>query len=158
MPPAKLDKTAATLAPGAEARIIAPPDPRIDQLGYAGELQKKYADDLKTQVKADMLGRGIERLFGRQFEGLLVTGSSTSIDPEKFLKLYESGRITRKQYLSALSVRKEPAKDAVSGDELARISSAAPTSPALYVTRIKGVEISLVDCLQQLAQHVGAKP
>jgi len=131
-----------------------PFDPRVDQLGFVAELQKQFADDLKTVVKTDMLGADEDRRRGESFEAVLVQGTTQTVNPERWVKLYETGRITRAQFMAALSVRRDHALDALGRDELAKISFQTTNTPALRVSRIKGVQVSLVDAVRSLAAAV----
>lgn len=126
----------------------APPhDTRIDTLGFCAELQKRLADPLKSAVKIDMLDRAIDRLAGESFDSLLVQGTTRTVDPAKFLRLYERGKITRDQFCGAIRVKSDAALDGVSRDDLAAISTEAPSSPALRVTLRKGEILSLADVM-----------
>jgi hypothetical protein len=136
-----------------ETAAAIPRDIRVDQIGFVAELQKLYADHLKTLVKDRMGRESIARVEGDFYEGLLISGGSVSVaDPAKFLRLYESKRITRKEFLSALAVRNEPAKQFLSLDELDAISERQPASPALRVSKKKQVEVKLVDAVKSIQQ------
>lgn len=132
-----------------------PRDVRLDHIGFVDELQKQFANPLKTKVKADFAGKSIERASGDCFDGLVVTGTRLTVDPEKFLRLFERKAITRAQFVAAISVGRDAAIDCVSREDLAKISTEAPTTPSLRVGRIKGVEINLVDAVRSIAAAIG---
>ena len=133
-------------------------DVRVDQIGFVGELQKHFADDLKTAVKAKMSGDGLQHVEGDYFDGLLVDGYDVqTIDPAKFLKLYEDGKIKRAEFLSALKIANKPAAEFLSGKEIDRISTTAAGQSQLRVTRKKGVEIKLTDAVRGLGKELLAE-
>jgi hypothetical protein len=130
-------------------------DVRVDHLGFVNELTKHFADPLKQQIKLRMNERKLDLAEGDFFEGLLVRGESSSIDPAKYLKLFEKGRITRADFLSALSIKRTAATVFLSEKEVDAISDATPATPQLRVSRRKGVEIKLVDAVRGLADAIG---
>jgi hypothetical protein len=132
-----------------------PRDARVDHLGYVNELVSQFANPLKAKVKEDLTKKRIDRAAGDAFECLLVPGSTASIDAEKFLLKWESGKITRAQFLAAISVGKEAALCCLSKDELARISTSKPKASALNVTKIKGVEVTLVEAVRAIEFVMG---
>ncbi len=133
-----------------------PVDARIDQLGYVRELEKQFAEPLNAAVKAEMKARKLERLAGDRFSGLLVLSKSRWVDPAKFLKLYESGKISRAAFLDAISVQCKAAEKLIGQVQLDKMSTFSSPTPRLCVDRIKGVEIKLVDAIEQLALYVPA--
>ena len=135
---------------------LIPRDVRVDQLGFASELQKQHVDNLKSAVKVRMDGEGLTRVEGDYFEGLLVPQDVTSIDPAKLLALYAKDKITRAQLLSCLSVKKEPLAVFLTGGQIAAMSETKPGTPQLRVTRKKGVEVKLVDALKKLGDSIAA--
>lgn len=130
-------------------------DIRVDRLGLVDELVSQFRKPLADKVKADMAKD--ERVTGDSFTGLLVTGTSTEIDAEKFVGLWEAGKMTRAEFISAIKVGTARAKELLAARDLARISTTSPTSPALRVARIKGVEIELVTAVAEIAAAVAAK-
>lgn len=133
------------------ATAAVPRDVRVDQIGFVNELVSQHANNLKTALKVRMDNDSIERVRGDVFEGLLVSTFVSTVPPAKLLALYEKDKITRAQFLSALSVRKEPLEAFLSGDEIRRISETTPGNPQLRVNRIKGVELKLVDAVKGLS-------
>ena len=129
-------------------------DFRIDQIGFAGELQKRHVDNLKSAVKVRMTGEGLDLVAGDFFEGRLVATETGVVDPAKLLNLWAKDKITRAQLLSALSVRKEPLAEFLSRGEIEAMSTTAAGSPQLRVTRIKGVELKLVDAVKGLGESL----
>ena len=141
-----MSETAETVAP---AR-----DVRVDQIGFVGELQKRHADLLKTRVKCRMLEEELDVVRGEYFQGLFVKTTETTVDPAKLLALYDAGRISRANFLSAIKVVKEPLSAFLTGDQVEKMSTTAVGSPALRVTRLQGVEVALVDALKQLGSSI----
>lgn len=132
-------------------------DARIDQLGFAKELDRHFTEPLNGEVKQALLARSIDRATGDHFEAVLVTPTETTVDADKFLKLYEKKAISRAQFLAAIAIRKKQALIAVSGDDLAKISVVEPGSPRLSVPRIKGFEPTLADCIASLAAAIAGR-
>lgn len=132
-------------------------DVRIDTLGFVGELQKQLADDLKTEVKIAMSTKGAYRAEGDHFEAVLAPRPTHVADAAKWMSLYEDGKITRRQFLAAVRVSNESALEAISGEQLAKISRTIEGAPALCVKRIKGVEPSLLKAIEQLSTIVASK-
>lgn len=126
-------------------------DKRIDQLGFLSDLQKHYGDDLKTAVKVVMTEKDADRAAGDLFDALLVQSAVSTADPDQFLQLFFDGVITRAQLVASIRVSNDAALDAIGREKLESISSTKPGSPALRISRKKGVEISLVKALQELA-------
>ncbi len=137
-----------TAAPATVSR-----DARVDTLGFCNLVQH-FADDLKSDIKVRMTSDGIDRVAGDFFEALLTQPVESTVDPAKLLKLFEGEKITRAQLLSALSVRKEPLKKFLSGDQIEKMSDAARGTPRLNVTRIKDVDVKLVDAVKALARAI----
>lgn len=127
-----------------------PRDVRVDQIGYVDEVKKQYADDLKTAVKSHMLEDELVRVTGDAFEGLLVQGRERTVPPAKLLRMYEQKKITKAQFLACMKVGNEAADKLLGKAAVARMSKFEDAPPKLCVTRIKGVEITLVDALKQL--------
>lgn len=138
------------------AENVIPRDVRIDQLGFAGELQKQHVDSLKTAVKVRMNDEELDRVRGDYFEGQLVPTVVTTIDPGALLALYSKSKITRAELLSCLSVKKEPLAAFLTGKEIEAMSTKAEGSPQLRVTRIKGVEVGLTTALKGLGDSIAA--
>lgn len=138
--------------PPAELQIVR--ESRLDQLGMVNELVKQYFDPLNDAVKKTLKTKGVKHAVADHFEGKLVDASPESIDPGKFLKLYEDGRLKRHELLKCLSIHKKAATEFLSGKEISAISKPLAPFCALYVTRIKGVEIELVDAVKSIAAAV----
>jgi hypothetical protein len=131
-------------------------DRRVDQIGYVAELVKQFAEPAKAALKLRMAQREIDLAEGSKFQALLVGGGSIGVvDPARLLKLYEGKQITRQQFLSAITVRNEPCRQFLSRDAIDAISAQKPAEPRLTVSRRKGVEISLVEAVRELAEIGG---
>ena len=134
-----------------------PRDVRVDQIGFAAELQKQHVDHLKSAVKVRMTGEGLDRVEGDYFEGQLVETSASTVDPGKLLAMYAKDNITRAQLLSCLSVKKEPLAAFLTGEQISAMSTTTGGTPQLRVSRKKGVELKLVDAVKGLGDSI-AKP
>jgi hypothetical protein len=132
-------------------------DVRIDQMGFVAELVKQHADVLKTKVKVRMLEDEIDRVTGDYFEGLLVRGKTRTLDPKKLFKLVKSKQITEEQFLGAISVKLPAAEQLLSGNDMAKLCDETDASPQLRASRIKGVELKLVQVVQGLASSIDAR-
>jgi len=85
----------------------------------------------------------------------MTSYTSEKIDPVKWFRLFEAGKISRAAFLECLSVQREAAKEYLSVREIDRISTAAPQPTlSLKVTRKKGVEILLVDAVRSISQAI----
>lgn len=136
-------------------------DQRIDELGFINELVKHHAEPLKDKIKHGMTLAGAKCAEGDSFVGSLMTPTVNTIDPNKFLRLFEMKHITRKQLLSALRVSNEAAKEFLSPEVIGRISTEAPGTDRLTVARIKGVQITLVNAVKHIAaavEHTARNP
>lgn len=131
-------------------------DARVDHVGFCNELVKHFAEPTKVAVKNRLLERELDLAEGDFFEGLLIRTCSSVIDPGKLLRLFEKRQITREQFVSAISVRREAAKDFLPGIELAEISEEMPAIASLRITRRKGVEVKLADALRGLGEVIGS--
>jgi hypothetical protein len=131
-----------------------PRDKRVDQIGFVKEADEKHAKLLKGDVKLSMINKDQQRVAGDFFEGQLVTFVPATVNPAKFLKLFEQEKITRAQFLAAVSVNTGPCEKFLSGDQLAKISDLGERVTQLRVGRIKGVECKLVDAIAGLADEV----
>lgn len=131
-------------------------DVRVDRIGLVDEVVRQFRAPLAEQVKADM-GEG-DRVSGDLFGALLVCGIATDVDPEKFFKAFEAGKMTRAQFLSAIKVSTSRAREILSEKDLARISETRPTSPALRVSRLDGVQVELVDAIREISAAVLTPP
>lgn len=129
-------------------------DIRVDRLGFCDELQKQFRAPLADAVKASM--KAGDRADGDAFTALLAGSVRTEIDAEKFVRLWEAGKVTRDQFVSAINVGVARAKELLSESDLKRIATVEDGTPSLRVTRIKTVECSLVDAVKQLSAEIAA--
>lgn len=135
--------------------IVPDRDVRVDQIGFVNELQTKYVDPIKKAVKARMLERASQLAAGDFFEGKLVTGGVVgTLDPRKVFRLVKNGKLTESQFLDCVKVERGKLEEFVSGKDLDRMSEFLPATPQLRVTRIKGVEVTLVDAIKALGKDL----
>lgn len=125
-------------------------DVRVDSIGFVDELKKQLADKIRDKVKSRMTEGEIQRVAGEYFEGLLVTASTSTIDAEKLFKLYKGGKVSEKDFVSAIAVVKKPLEAFMSARDIDRISVAGPPQLQLRVTRKKDVSITVEDALRGL--------
>jgi hypothetical protein len=128
-------------------------DQRIDQVGFVDELVKKYRDPLQKSIKARQIERDAKRATGLYFESLLVGYTPSTTSPEKLFRLLQREKITRAQFLSAISVKRDAALEFLSRDQLAEISEEGEPINKLNIVRIKGAELALVDAVKGLDEE-----
>lgn len=129
-------------------------DIRVDAIGFVNELVAHFANELKTKVKSGMMEKGAERAEGDAFDALLVAGEISTVDPAKFLRKYEKGEISKKDFLSAISVARGKAEEFMAPRDLDLISDTKASSPSLRVTRKKGVNPTLVESVKAVGAAV----
>lgn len=125
-------------------------DARIDHIGFVNELDKHFAGPINDAVKLKLVADNIDLAEGDFFQGLYKPGHRSALDVEKFLRLYDKGKITREQFKSILTIRRDPATKFLTGDQLAAMSFALPPAPSLTVSRKKNVELPLVEVIKAL--------
>jgi len=126
---------------------------RLDQIGFASLLEP-WAKDQRTGVKLSMITKGAERATGDCFEGLVYSFTPATIDPAKFFRLFERGGMSRGQFLACLTVKRDEAAEFLSRQAIAAISNEQMPVEALKVSRIKTVEVKLVDAVKRLAEAI----
>lgn len=131
-------------------------DQRIDHIGFVNELTKHFADPAKDRVKHAMALKGADRAEGDFFDALLVGGETRTIDARKFMQLLDRGRLTHSQFSQCIHVNKKAVEEFLCGEEIDRISTTSPRTPALYVTRKKDAQIELVDAIRSLGAVIEA--
>jgi hypothetical protein len=131
-------------------------DINIDRIGDINELVKQYQKPLIDKIKSSMSSGDV--VIADRFEGLLVTGESTTVDAEGFVKLWEEGKITRAQFVRGIIVSTSEAKKILAEKDLDRISTVKPTAPSLRVARRDGVQIEVVDAIKRLSLEMLDKP
>lgn len=129
-------------------------DIRLDRIGFVAELIEHYQKPLITAVKSGMTAG--DRAEGQLFGGLLAASTTTDVDAEKFVRLWEAGKITRAQFVAAVKVSATAARETLSAQDFARIATVKPGAPSLRVTRLKGVEVALVDAVKEVAAEIAA--
>jgi hypothetical protein len=132
-------------------------DVDVDQIGYAAEIVKQHADVLKTKVKVKMLEDEVARVHGNLFEGLLIGSRRRTLDPKKLYRLHKAGEITEAQFLAAVSVNLDAARQLLSGNQLDRLCDDAGENHSLRVTLIKGADVTAVVALRGLAAAIDPK-
>jgi hypothetical protein len=126
---------------------------RLDPIGFASLLEP-WAKDQRTGVKMSMIAKGAERATGDCFEGLVYTFTPATIDTNKFVKLFERGGMSRAQFISCLTIKKDAAGEFLSRQEIEAISNEQMPVENLKVSRIKTVEVKLVDAVKRLAEAI----
>lgn len=131
-------------------------DVRVDQIGFVDELQKLFADPLKEAVKAKHAAG--DRLEGDFFTGRIDAASKTTVNAAKWFKLFNDGKISRAQFLDAITVSTTDAKRVLGETEFDKVSTTIAGANRLTVARKKDVELGLVRAVQSLHQTIGAEP
>lgn len=135
-------------------------DDRIDELGVVNELWDHFDDEVKPLVKTHLKEMGAKRGRGEFFEGLLAGGEhpGRAINPAKFLKLFQKGDISRKEFLSALRISIETAGQFLPEKKLNSICDKLPApEPSLTVSRIKGTDFNLLEAVKNIAKSIEKK-
>jgi hypothetical protein len=127
-------------------------DIRVDTVGLIQELERRAAKELRDKVKKRMIDEPLDVVHGERFTGILLPGADVgSIDPEKWMKFWLDEKITKKQFLEAISVGNADARKALGDDVVDRISDFRKSAPKFTVERIKGYEPSLLEVVRELA-------
>lgn len=135
------------------------PDPAAlaDLLGYVKELVG-WAD--ASDGPKDLLKSGMEpgdRVEGELFEARLDACTASSIDAAAFFKAFKEGKVTAAQFTGCISVRADRAKDFLHPADLAAMTTTAPGTPRLVVSRKKGVAVTPEQALDALRKDLGKK-
>lgn len=125
-------------------------DTRVDHIGFVKELDKHFASPINDVVKAKLGSEGIDLAVGDFFQGLYLPGYRRMIDPDRFLRLYDKGKITRAQLVSVMTINRKTASEFLSGNALDDLSVPLPDAPSLTITRKKNVELPLVEVIKAL--------
>ncbi len=134
--------------------IEIPRDVRVDQICFANELWTKHVEKINAAVKGRMIERGMERVQGDIAEAVLSGGSAREIEADKFLRLYEKGKIKRKDFITAIAVKIGPSEQFLSANDIDAICIRTKRAPSLTVKRKTGVEIKLVQALEGLGAAI----
>jgi hypothetical protein len=126
-------------------------DTRIDQIGFAKELQEQYIDDLKRDVKISLMELNIVVADGEFFSALLTTPNKGETDTKKFYKLVRLGLISEKQFLDCVTVVRTAAGKILAKPVLEKMTTWTPGAPSLSVKRKIGVDVALVQALTALS-------
>lgn len=139
-------------------------DIRVDAIGFAEELVKHVAKPGREKVKADALGKQLRAVEGDFFRGEIrgLDGTIKTISARKFLAQVKTesnptGRITMKQFLDCITVRRGEAEEFFGDRDLDEMSDEVPASPSLTIFRKKGVEPKLLEELRSLAAALQAE-
>jgi len=130
------------------AAVAAAPAPardvRVDRIGYVQDLTRLWAEPMRKDLKARLLDEDLVAVEGDYYEGTLAAPPTLStVDPLKFFKLYKSGKITEKDFVSAIEVNRKAAAQFILPKDLAAISTTESGEPRFTITRKKGLDVSL---------------
>jgi hypothetical protein len=137
-----------------ETEIKVPRDIRVEQLGFVNELYDQFFKPLNDEVKKSMIAKGQELVRADFFEGKIVQATPTFVDNDLLLRLYDAGKLTRKELLTLIGAKVEPCRKFFSAKDLAKISVKGTLTNKLCVERIDGVEVALVDAVRALAKEL----
>ena len=127
-----------------------PRDIRADRCGY-GNLIENWNKKNKEALKADMLGDKKDLVSGDVFKATLIPSPSSHVDPEKFFKLYEKGKLTKAQFLGCIKVTKEAAQAVTHPVDLANATEDDGKSKSMRIELLQVVPISIVTAVRELA-------
>jgi hypothetical protein len=132
-------------------------DVRVDRIGYVQELGKLWADELKKLVKGRMIESGLELVSGDKYQGKLSAGESSSVvNAAKVWKLFKANVITEKQLVGCMSISKSELLQFLSAEQVAKLCDTMPKSPSFTVTRIKGIDVTLQQAIEQIQANFAA--
>jgi len=127
----------------------------IDRIGFLDELWSRIGDPLRANVKGAMrLGT---KAPGAWFEAHKIGGMKTVVEAEGFVRLWESGKITRAQFVATISVLVAPARELLAEGDFARISASEAATPKLTVKRLPEMTVELADAMEEVALAVREK-
>jgi hypothetical protein len=123
-------------------------DSRLDMIRAVNILQDRLidgTDGLKNKVRSAMMNKSAIYAQSDLCIAALRAGAPRSpIDPAALYELVKAGKLTMPQFLSVVSVRKEPLKEFLSGAEIDRLSTAAEKPEPYLVTEFRdGVPVDL---------------
>ncbi len=92
----------------------------------------------------------------------LQIASRSAVNPKNLFGLIEKGKITSAQFLGVVTVRTQPLRELLNGQEIERISEPFDVPPALYTEFKPGVDAaaiaaSLLQALQSAAAALKAE-
>jgi hypothetical protein len=124
-------------------------DRRVDEIGLLKALIKQHLEPLIEKVRGYMDDNEIGQLLGTLFTAKLIEGATETIDPGKFLKLWENGEMTRKDLIGCLKVTKKPACEVVPAATLRRRKIMTTNDPtvSLRVVANPGVDLGTADVI-----------
>jgi hypothetical protein len=130
-------------------------DRRVDSLGFAKEIEKRYAKPLNEELKAGMAAG--DRKFGEFFEAVCSQGDDTEIKPALILGLFEKKRLTRPQLLRILKVSITEARQILDQTTFNKISRTTAGSKKLDVRPKPGLVIELEKAITTLRDEMTCK-
>jgi hypothetical protein len=123
-------------------------------------IEPKDGPGLKSRVKETMKDKGAKFAQSDFVIAALRGGGTTRsyVDPRKLYKLVADGKLTTQQFLSVLSVRKEPLTEFLSGAEIDRLSSeGAPSETSLFTEFKPGVSFDVDQIAEALQALIAEK-
>jgi hypothetical protein len=132
-------------------------DIRVDRIGLVQELGKLWTDPMKKKVKEDMAAGGLKLVGGDLCEGKLSSSSKSTINPGKFFKWFNDGKISRKDFVACLRVSSSDAAAFLSEREIEQISDAGTESSSLTIVRKKEIDLTLAQVIAEIAAVAGGE-
>lgn len=99
----------------------------------AGNAANRKKTEVKNELVTFLREQGLPAgtvVVSDGFEYAYATTESTYIDPEQWFRMFQSGRITEQEFLSALSVGKAEAKKIIGADQVETLSVTAKGTSA----------------------------
>ncbi len=98
-----------------------------------------------------MLKKKTDIIAGDVFRAILVRNTPTEVDPEGFVKLWEKGKITRAQFISAIKVSIEASAAVAHPDDIKKITSDKSEVVQIRFEPLQKAPIEVVDAIKALS-------
>jgi hypothetical protein len=128
---------------------------RLTAIRVLGTLHSRYVEKTADQVKAILRAKGADYAESDLVIGALRPGAKLGAAcPTKLYKLVQKGDLTMKQFLSVVSVKKDPLKKILGDDAVDKISEEiADPTPSLITEFKEGVQFDPKN-IEQLIESI----
>jgi len=130
-------------------------DQRVDLIGFCKELSEQIAVPANDALRAE-LATGT-RVEGMYFDALRTEMSTETVEAEGFLKAWEKGTMTREQFVRSIKISTTEARGVLDEKTYKRLTTRHRPTPALRVTRKKGVTVEMGEALAALGRELAKK-
>lgn len=141
----------------ADAHVVT--DSRITLIRVISTLHDRLVegtDGLKAKVKATLTAKGAQFAESDLVVAALRAGAAKRrIDPKALYALVKAKKLTIEQFLSCITVSREPLEQYLSGDQIEQISIPGKTpEPSLFTEFREGVQLDIDELAESLAGAV----